>query len=114
MVEISQKEYIEFLRAQEKLSCLEAGGVDGWEWYDEAMKDYVDPEERIKIENQAQELLDVLSKYTSVDEDPAGVGTGCAVYFDDRAKEAVTRMLIAINQETGMEIKDIIKALKEE
>nr|DAS98248.1 MAG TPA: hypothetical protein [Caudoviricetes sp.] len=31
MVEISQKEYIEFLRAQEKLSCLEAGGVDGWE-----------------------------------------------------------------------------------
>ena len=112
MIQLTQAEYIELLRAQEKLKCLEFGGVDNWEFYDEAMEDYVDPEELIKIESQAKEILDYLSSYTDVDKDPAGPGTGYAVYFDPEAKKAITRMLIKIDKETSMKIEDIIKAVK--
>lgn len=59
MVHLSQEEYIELLRAQEKLKRLEFGGVDNWEWYDEAMEDYVDPEERIKIEGANLNVDDI-------------------------------------------------------
>lgn len=113
MIQLTQVEYIELLRAQETLSCLEAGGVDNWEFYNKAMKDYVDPEERIKIEAQAKEILDYLASYTDVDKDPAGPGTGYAVYFNPEAKKAITQMLIKINKETSMKIEDIIKAVKE-
>ena len=96
MIQLTQVEYIELLRAQETLSCLEAGGVDNWEFYNEAMKDYVDPEERIKIEAQAKEILDYLASYTDVDKDPAGPGTGYAVYFDPEAKRLSHKCLLKL------------------
>ena len=37
---ISKEELADLLRASSKLSCLEAGGVDNWTWYDEALSDY--------------------------------------------------------------------------
>lgn len=37
---ISKEELADLLRASNKLSCLEAGGVDNWIWYDEALSDY--------------------------------------------------------------------------
>lgn len=37
---ISKEELADLLRASSKLSCLEAGGVDNWIWYDEALSDY--------------------------------------------------------------------------
>lgn len=37
---ISKKELANLLRASIKLNCLEAGGVDNWTWYDEALSDY--------------------------------------------------------------------------
>lgn len=37
---ISKEELADLLRASNKLSCLEAGGVDNWTWYDEALSDY--------------------------------------------------------------------------
>ena len=114
MVHLSQKEYIELLRAQEKLKCLEFGGVDNWEGYDEAMEDYVDPEERIKIEAQAKEILDYIGTYTSVEEDPAGPGTGYKVNFDSGAEEAMTRMLVKIDKEGNIKIEDIIEVIKGE
>lgn len=36
-VNIPETEYRELLDRSEKLAALEAGGVDNWEWYDEAM-----------------------------------------------------------------------------
>lgn len=37
---ISKEELADLLRASSKLSCLEAGGVDNWTWYDEALTEY--------------------------------------------------------------------------
>lgn len=39
-VPITLKEYLELLDKSEKLFYLEAGGVDNWEGYDEAMEPY--------------------------------------------------------------------------
>lgn len=39
-VTITAKEYAELKDAAFKLSCLEAGGVDNWEWYNESLEDY--------------------------------------------------------------------------
>ena len=37
---ISKKEYEELLDRDRKLSALEAGGVDNWEWYGESLSQY--------------------------------------------------------------------------
>ena len=37
---ISKEELADLIRASIKLSYLEAGGVDNWTWYDEALSDY--------------------------------------------------------------------------
>lgn len=42
---ISKKEYEELLDRNRKLSALEAGGVDNWEWYSESLSQYYDEEE---------------------------------------------------------------------
>ena len=39
-VEISKREYEDLLDSARLLRCLESSGVDNWEWYDEAMKEY--------------------------------------------------------------------------
>jgi hypothetical protein len=36
---IPRKEYAELQDAKQKLQCLEAGGVDNWEWYGESLQD---------------------------------------------------------------------------
>lgn len=41
---ISKKEYEELLDRNRKLSALEAGGVDNWEWYGESLAQYYDGE----------------------------------------------------------------------
>lgn len=42
---ISKKEYEELLDRNRKLSALEAGGVDNWEWYGESLSQYYNDEE---------------------------------------------------------------------
>ena len=37
MVEVDKDEYDRLVRADKKLSALEAAGVDNWEWYGDAM-----------------------------------------------------------------------------
>lgn len=39
-MEISKQRYIDLRCAEAKLACLEAGGVDDWEWYGESLEDY--------------------------------------------------------------------------
>lgn len=36
-ITISKKRYKELLRTEKELAALEAGGVDNWEWYSEAL-----------------------------------------------------------------------------
>ena len=40
MVVISKREYDELLNDSRFLQCLESSGVDNWQWYDEAVKEY--------------------------------------------------------------------------
>lgn len=37
---ISKEELADLIRANIKLSYLEAGGVDNWTWYDEVLTEY--------------------------------------------------------------------------
>lgn len=40
MVTITKAEYQRLLDVEFKMDCLEAGGVDNWDWYSESLKDY--------------------------------------------------------------------------
>lgn len=40
MVTIPKKEYEALLDDMRKLSALEVGGVDNWEWYDASLENY--------------------------------------------------------------------------
>ena len=42
---ISKEEYEDLLDRDRKLSALEAGGVDNWEWYSDSLTQYYDNEE---------------------------------------------------------------------
>lgn len=51
LVGISKDKYIDLLNAEEQLGCLNAGGVDNWEWYEESLENYkeiVDLDENLK------------------------------------------------------------------
>jgi len=39
-VTISKKRYVDLLKRELMLNCLENGGIDNWEWHDEAVIDY--------------------------------------------------------------------------
>lgn len=43
-VEIDYSEYEKLLKRDEKLTALENGGVDNWEWYSESLKNYFEDE----------------------------------------------------------------------
>ena len=45
-VTITVEEYTQLLDAQNKLSALENGGVDNWEWYSESLADYYAEKEK--------------------------------------------------------------------
>ena len=38
-VTIPTKRYKQLLQQEDKLECLEAGGVDNWEWYSDSLSD---------------------------------------------------------------------------
>ena len=42
MIHLTKKRYAELLKAEYTLEALEAGGVDNWINYDEAMNDSID------------------------------------------------------------------------
>jgi hypothetical protein len=49
---MSSKRMQELLNAERKLNALEAGGVDNWEWYDEAL-------ESIRKEDKLEDVVDM-------------------------------------------------------
>lgn len=60
-----------------KLDALEAGGVDNWEWYDEALKEY---NETIGREEAAESIIDdILDAIHDYIEQPAGQGCGYGI-----------------------------------
>ncbi|MBU2061727.1 MAG: hypothetical protein KKH44_07770 [Bacteroidetes bacterium] len=63
--------------AEAKLSALECGGVDNWEWYDQAMEQY---NKKLKKRENIQELYEYIeSAIAEGIEEPAGHGAGFGV-----------------------------------
>ena len=58
MVEITTKRLKSLEMAESKLSALEAGGVDNWEFYGESLKEYYKANE---LEEERELLFDDLS-----------------------------------------------------
>lgn len=84
MIQITQKEYEELLDAQAKLTALESGGVDNWEWYSEAVKYYLaEKEKKEELAGLLSDLEDVLCDHI---EEPAGRGCGYGLTDDGSAE----------------------------
>ena len=73
-IKITKARLLELERAAAKLNALEAGGVDNWEWYDEALKDY---RQTIELEEKYEDLLnDIAECLCEGIDQPAGSGCG--------------------------------------
>lgn len=74
------------LRRLEKLDALEAGGVDNWEFYDEALTEYKNTvEKEQKVEKFMENIFEILSGQI---EEPAGRGCGYGIR-EEGQKEAI-------------------------
>jgi len=60
-MEIDEKEYNELRRNQEKFNCLISHGVQDWDEYDSAMKDYNKWLERDKQDEKINSIVDIYS-----------------------------------------------------
>ena len=45
MIEIEEERFLELLEIEKFLQCLEACGVDNWQWYDDAVEMYQEDDE---------------------------------------------------------------------
>ena len=65
MIHLTKKRYAELLKAEYVLESLEAGGVDNWINYDEAMNDTVDdmPSARDFCDMSDDEIIDFIEDY---------------------------------------------------
>lgn len=96
-MEITAQRLKELERIEMKMRALEAGGVDNWDFYGEALTKY---HEEIKNEDKIEEAFnDILESLCSAIEEPAGRGCG----YGFRPKEADKSFKI---------LKDLIKEIK--
>jgi len=87
-MKITQQKLIELERAQRKLLALEAGGVDNWEWYSEALKDFNREEE---IDERIDALIDELQIiFGECAFEPSERGAGIA--FEEDAYKQVIKL----------------------
>lgn len=65
MIHLTKKRYAELLRAEYTLESLEAGGVDNWINYDEAMNDTIDdiPSARDFCDMNDDEVINFIENY---------------------------------------------------
>jgi hypothetical protein len=91
-VQVSAKELKELRRAKAKLSALEAGGVDNWEWYGESLKEFRKESELEElIDDAIEDILECASENGSV-EYPAGMECGSSILLGD-AEDGVRALL---------------------
>lgn len=96
-VKVSASKLKELQRDQAKLRALECGGVDNWEWYDEALKEYRETiEHEENLEDMAEEIMGILSEFVM---EPAGRGAGYG--YNDGAYDAVLQFLKTKNVKLG-------------
>ena len=88
---ISAKRLKELERAEAKLSALEAGGVDNWEWYGESLKPY---HEENELEESRSDLINELAQiFGECAYEPSERGAGIA--FDDGHFDAAMKLLVS-------------------
>lgn len=81
-VKISRKELERLQDRDYKLSCLEIGGVDNWEWYGESLSGYFKRKELDDLyEGFIEDLNDVLADAEV--EYPAGRDAGHSISFNE-------------------------------
>lgn len=86
-MEISDSEYKSLLDDSIKLRALEKAGVDNWDFYDDALKEYRKEKDREeKIETYFDELCEILCESI---EEPAG--SGCGFGFRDKGLEQASK-----------------------
>lgn len=74
----------EQLRRLAKLDALERGGVDNWEFYDEALTEYSNTiEKEEKIEDFMENIFEIICTYI---EEPAGRGCGYGIRIEGQEK----------------------------
>lgn len=94
---ISEKRLRELEIAEKKLNALEAGGVDNWEWYGEAIEPFIKELER---EEKILNLLEDLEvEFLTGAYEPSERGAGFAVR-DESRKAAHKLLLDFLNQPT--------------
>ncbi len=97
-IKISKQELERLQDRDFKLSCLEQGGVDNWEWYGESLSEYFKKEAVEELEDDFIECLNDILSEADVDY-PAGRGAGHSITFDEGAvKKLLSRFLKAIGE----------------
>lgn len=92
---IDKKRLKELEKAEAKLNALENGGVDNWEWYDQAMTSYNDS---VELEEKCEELLEEIECALLVGVyEPSERGAGFAA--SDDAREQTLDILILFAKE---------------
>lgn len=87
---IDSKRLRELEKAEAKLNALENGGVDNWEWYDQAMTPYL---ESIELEEKLESLLEDIECTLLVGVyEPSERGAGFAA--SDDARQQTLELLI--------------------
>jgi len=81
-VKISKEEYKRLLDSYSKLSCLESGGVDNWDGYDDSMSEYLREKE---VEDEFSDAWEnAMAELSNCIEEPAGRGCGYGIMDDGR------------------------------
>lgn len=79
-VAISRARFRELMRAEDKICCLDAAGVDNWDGYDDAMAPI---RARMELEERRQAFMDdLLSELGSGAYEPSERGAGVAFHDD--------------------------------
>lgn len=98
-VKISAKRLKELERAESKLSALEAGGVDNWEWYSESLSGWF-------RENRLEELVEEFIQNVNeimvdgVDYDfPAGREAGISLNLNEHGEDYLGKLFVKLAKE---------------
>ena len=95
-VQIDAKRLAELEKAERKLSALEAGGVDNWEWYSESMSQFFKEEEQEEvIQEMIENIMQVVNEDGDFDE-PAGRGAGYSVNLDQASEMFLKDILLQL------------------
>lgn len=95
---IDKLELAKLEKAYRKLRALEIGGVDSWEFYDEALKEYRKEEAVEEFIDDFIEDLDEILIDADIDY-PAGREAGHSIIVDScRVSDAVRKLLLKIKE----------------